>query len=185
MSADADAAVVRGLYEARARGDLEAAAGIPAPKTSIWHEPYEYLGSLNGRDGGHRRHPPERGSRPQGTFKLDASRRARQRRARGGARPVLRGAPRRRMSGKEVGIVPRPRRPDPRGLVLHRRGSRRRLGVHAGRTALLSAGRPSDEGLDTVSGRAHASVNRRRHADTLRPAHPPRRRGSCHARAAL
>ena len=47
MTADAD--VVRGLYEARARGDLEAAASYIAPDVE-WHEPYEYLGSLKGRE---------------------------------------------------------------------------------------------------------------------------------------
>ena len=48
MSA-ADAAVVRGLYEARARNDLTAAADLLAPDV-VWHEPYDYLGTLNGRD---------------------------------------------------------------------------------------------------------------------------------------
>jgi ketosteroid isomerase-like protein len=45
----ADAAVVRGLYEARARGDLDAAARFLAADVE-WHEPYEYLGSLKGRN---------------------------------------------------------------------------------------------------------------------------------------
>ncbi len=45
----ADASVVRGLYEARARGDLEAAASFIAPDV-IWHEPYDYLGTLHGRE---------------------------------------------------------------------------------------------------------------------------------------
>ena len=44
-----DASVVRRLYESRAAGDLEAAAALLAPNVE-WHEPYEYLGSLNGRD---------------------------------------------------------------------------------------------------------------------------------------
>ena len=44
----ADASVVRGLYEARARGDLDAAASFIAEDVD-WHEPYEYLGSLKGR----------------------------------------------------------------------------------------------------------------------------------------
>jgi uncharacterized protein len=45
----ADAAVVRGLYEARAKGDLDAAARFLAADVE-WHEPYEYLGSLKGRN---------------------------------------------------------------------------------------------------------------------------------------
>jgi ketosteroid isomerase-like protein len=45
----ADASVVRRLYEARARGDLEGAASFLAWDVE-WHEPYEYLGSLKGRD---------------------------------------------------------------------------------------------------------------------------------------
>src|SRR5690349_1015976 len=45
----ADAAVVRALYDARARNDLTAAAELLAPNV-IWHEPYDYLGTLNGRD---------------------------------------------------------------------------------------------------------------------------------------
>jgi ketosteroid isomerase-like protein len=44
-----DAAVVRGLYEARAKGDLEGAAAFLAEDVE-WHEPYEYLGSLKGRN---------------------------------------------------------------------------------------------------------------------------------------
>jgi ketosteroid isomerase-like protein len=44
-----DAAVVRGLYDARARNDLAAAADLLAPDV-VWHEPYDYLGTLNGRD---------------------------------------------------------------------------------------------------------------------------------------
>jgi uncharacterized protein len=45
----ADATIVRSLYEARARGDLEGAASFLAADVE-WHEPYEYLGSLKGRD---------------------------------------------------------------------------------------------------------------------------------------
>lgn len=45
----ADANVVRSLYEARARNDLAAAAELLAPQV-VWHEPYDYLGTLNGRD---------------------------------------------------------------------------------------------------------------------------------------
>jgi ketosteroid isomerase-like protein len=45
----ADANVVRRLYEARASGDLEGAAAVIAPNV-VWHEPYEYLGTLNGRE---------------------------------------------------------------------------------------------------------------------------------------
>jgi len=45
----ADSAVVRGLYEARARGDLDAAADFIAADV-IWHEPYDYLGTLHGRE---------------------------------------------------------------------------------------------------------------------------------------
>jgi ketosteroid isomerase-like protein len=44
-----DAAVVAGLYDARARNDLNAAADLLAPDV-VWHEPYDYLGTLNGRD---------------------------------------------------------------------------------------------------------------------------------------
>lgn len=47
MPADAD--VVRSLYEARARNDLNSAAVFIAPDV-VWHEPYEYLGTLSGRD---------------------------------------------------------------------------------------------------------------------------------------
>ena len=49
MSADADAVVVRSLYEARERGDLDGAAQLIAEHV-VWHEPYEYLGTLRGRD---------------------------------------------------------------------------------------------------------------------------------------
>jgi ketosteroid isomerase-like protein len=45
----ADSSVVRGLYEARARGDLDAAATFIAPNV-VWHEPYDYLGTLHGRE---------------------------------------------------------------------------------------------------------------------------------------
>ncbi len=45
----ADSSVVRKLYEARQGTDLEAAASLIAPDV-IWHEPYEYLGTLNGRE---------------------------------------------------------------------------------------------------------------------------------------
>jgi ketosteroid isomerase-like protein len=45
----ADASVVRRLYEAREAHDLEATARLIAPDV-IWHEPYEYLGTLRGRD---------------------------------------------------------------------------------------------------------------------------------------
>ena len=45
----ADPNVVRKLYEARQGTDLEAAADLIAPDV-IWHEPYEYLGTLNGRE---------------------------------------------------------------------------------------------------------------------------------------
>jgi ketosteroid isomerase-like protein len=44
-----DAVVVRRLYEARQGNDLEAAAELIAEDV-VWHEPYEYLGTLNGRD---------------------------------------------------------------------------------------------------------------------------------------
>jgi ketosteroid isomerase-like protein len=44
----ADPSVVRKLYEARQGTNLEAAADLIAPDV-IWHEPYEYLGTLNGR----------------------------------------------------------------------------------------------------------------------------------------
>lgn len=47
MGADAD--VVRRLYEARARGDLEATAALIDPAV-VWHEPYDYLGTLHGRE---------------------------------------------------------------------------------------------------------------------------------------
>jgi ketosteroid isomerase-like protein len=49
MSAEADATVVRSLYEARERGDLDRAAQLIAEHV-VWHEPYEYLGTLHGRD---------------------------------------------------------------------------------------------------------------------------------------
>jgi len=45
----ADANVVRRLYEARGGGDLDAAAAVIAPAV-VWHEPYDYLGTLNGRE---------------------------------------------------------------------------------------------------------------------------------------
>ena len=45
----ADPNVVRKLYEARQGTNLEAAADLIAPDV-IWHEPYEYLGTLNGRE---------------------------------------------------------------------------------------------------------------------------------------
>jgi ketosteroid isomerase-like protein len=45
----ADASVVRRLYEAREAHDLEATARLIAQDV-IWHEPYEYLGTLRGRD---------------------------------------------------------------------------------------------------------------------------------------
>lgn len=48
MSAAEDAAVVRRLYEARQTSDLEAASALIAEEV-VWHEPYEYLGTLNGR----------------------------------------------------------------------------------------------------------------------------------------
>ena len=44
----ADASVVRRLYEARAANDLDATAELIAPEV-VWHEPYEYLGTLHGR----------------------------------------------------------------------------------------------------------------------------------------
>ena len=44
-----DATVVRRLYDARARNDLDAAAALLAPDVA-WHEPYDYLGTLHGRD---------------------------------------------------------------------------------------------------------------------------------------
>jgi ketosteroid isomerase-like protein len=43
-----DAEVVRRLYEARQTNDLDAAAELIADDV-VWHEPYEYLGTLNGR----------------------------------------------------------------------------------------------------------------------------------------
>jgi ketosteroid isomerase-like protein len=49
VTATADADVVRRLYEARQRSDLDAAAELIAEDV-VWHEPYEYLGTLNGRD---------------------------------------------------------------------------------------------------------------------------------------
>ncbi len=45
----ADAEVVRNLYDARSRNDLAAAAEAIAPNV-VWHEPYDYLGTLNGRE---------------------------------------------------------------------------------------------------------------------------------------
>ena len=47
-TATSDAAVVRRLYEARQGNDLEAASDLIAEDV-VWHEPYEYLGTLNGR----------------------------------------------------------------------------------------------------------------------------------------
>jgi uncharacterized protein len=44
----ADASVVRRLYEARSAGDLDGAAELIAPDV-VWHEPYDYLGTLHGR----------------------------------------------------------------------------------------------------------------------------------------
>ena len=44
-----NAAVVRALYEARGRGDLQAAAALLAPDVE-WHEPYEFLGDIHGRE---------------------------------------------------------------------------------------------------------------------------------------
>jgi uncharacterized protein len=44
-----DATVVRRLYEARARNDLDGAAVLIAQDV-VWHEPYDYLGTLHGRD---------------------------------------------------------------------------------------------------------------------------------------
>ena len=41
--------VVRDLYAARERGDLEAVARLLAPDID-WHEPYEYLGHIHGRE---------------------------------------------------------------------------------------------------------------------------------------
>jgi ketosteroid isomerase-like protein len=49
MAAVDDADVVRRLYDARERGDLDATAELIAQDV-VWHEPYEYLGTLNGRD---------------------------------------------------------------------------------------------------------------------------------------
>jgi ketosteroid isomerase-like protein len=43
-----DAKVVQRLYEARQTNDLDAAAELIAEDV-VWHEPYEYLGTLNGR----------------------------------------------------------------------------------------------------------------------------------------
>ena len=45
----ADASVVRRLYEARERHDLDASASLLAPDVQ-WHEPYDYLGSIHGRE---------------------------------------------------------------------------------------------------------------------------------------
>jgi len=44
----ADASVVRRLYEAREAHDLESTAQLIAQDV-VWHEPYEYLGTLRGR----------------------------------------------------------------------------------------------------------------------------------------
>ncbi len=41
--------VVRDLYAARERGDLDAVAALLAPDID-WHEPYEYLGHIKGRE---------------------------------------------------------------------------------------------------------------------------------------
>jgi ketosteroid isomerase-like protein len=41
--------VVRDLYAARERGDLDAVGELLAPDID-WHEPYEYLGDIKGRD---------------------------------------------------------------------------------------------------------------------------------------
>lgn len=68
MSASADAEVVRRLYEARQTNDLDAAAELIAADV-VWHEPYEYLGTLNGREavmGAIRQSMVE----TEGTFKL-------------------------------------------------------------------------------------------------------------------
>jgi ketosteroid isomerase-like protein len=48
MGLTEDRDVVRRLYEARQHADLEAAATLIAEDV-VWHEPYEYLGTLNGR----------------------------------------------------------------------------------------------------------------------------------------
>ena len=45
----ADASVVRRLYEAREAHDLEATAQLIAQDV-VWHEPYDYLGTLHGRE---------------------------------------------------------------------------------------------------------------------------------------
>jgi ketosteroid isomerase-like protein len=45
----ADASVVRRLYEAREAHDLETTAQLIALDV-VWHEPYEYLGTLVGRE---------------------------------------------------------------------------------------------------------------------------------------
>ena len=45
----ADSNVVRLLYEAREANDLEATAALIAEDV-VWHEPYEYLGTLRGRE---------------------------------------------------------------------------------------------------------------------------------------
>src|SRR4051794_7737026 len=45
----ADASVVRRLYEAREAHDLETTAQL-IDADVVWHEPYEYLGTLRGRD---------------------------------------------------------------------------------------------------------------------------------------
>jgi ketosteroid isomerase-like protein len=49
VSAAEDAGVVRRLYDARAANDLDSAQALIATDV-IWHEPYDYLGTLNGRD---------------------------------------------------------------------------------------------------------------------------------------
>ena len=44
----ADASVVRRLYEAREAHDLDSTAQLISEDV-VWHEPYEYLGTLHGR----------------------------------------------------------------------------------------------------------------------------------------
>lgn len=45
----ADAEIVRRLYRARESQDLDATAELIAADV-VWHEPYEYLGTLHGRE---------------------------------------------------------------------------------------------------------------------------------------
>ncbi|MEO7118198.1 MAG: nuclear transport factor 2 family protein [Candidatus Limnocylindrales bacterium] len=45
----ADASVVRRLYEAREREDIDTSASLLAPDVQ-WHEPYDYLGTIHGRE---------------------------------------------------------------------------------------------------------------------------------------